>query len=197
MRYPSAPRVPSWRNANHSRIHRRPYPPRSERWRLRRRMRKACSGSSKKKSNPADGIPQNCAKSRCASAARSSANKMCDFLVKVADQLFRGRILEEKVFAVFLLEKTLSTISAMPSFACSNRGSTASAVGRITMRLVHYLIAPMMPARLHGHRCFCVGAVAQPLASAGGLRGADSGNAPEDVSAADHSAVEYAAPRRR
>src|SRR5215510_15885619 len=27
-----------------------------------------------------------------------------DFLVRVADQLFRGRVLEEKVFAVFLLE---------------------------------------------------------------------------------------------
>src|ERR1700745_2240412 len=28
-----------------------------------------------------------------------------DFLVEVADRLFRGRVLEEKVFAVFLLEK--------------------------------------------------------------------------------------------
>jgi hypothetical protein len=29
-----------------------------------------------------------------------------EFLVKVADRLFRGRVLEEKVLAVFLLEKT-------------------------------------------------------------------------------------------
>jgi len=37
---------------------------------------------------------------------RSIAREMgMDFLVQVADQLFSGRVLEEKVFAVFLLEK--------------------------------------------------------------------------------------------
>ena len=33
-----------------------------------------------------------------------------EFLVKVADRLFRGRVLEEKVFAVFLLEKLVDQL---------------------------------------------------------------------------------------
>jgi hypothetical protein len=34
------------------------------------------------------------------------------FLMKVADELFHGNILEEKIFAVFLLEKTAARLSA-------------------------------------------------------------------------------------
>lgn len=69
-----------------------------------------------------------------------------DFLVEVADQLFSGTVLEEKVAAVFLLEKL--------DAQCGDRefklfeawldriGSWADHDG-----LVHYLIAPMIAAK--------------------------------------------------
>lgn len=69
-----------------------------------------------------------------------------DFLVKVADRLFRGRVLEEKVFAVFLLEKLVKQLddrefrlfeSWLPRIS-----SWADHDG-----LVHYLIAPMIAAK--------------------------------------------------
>lgn len=73
-----------------------------------------------------------------------------DFLVKVADRLFRGRALEEKVFAVFLLEKSTDDLGdenfAMLESWLDRISSWADHDG-----LVHYLIAPMVaakPARL-------------------------------------------------
>jgi len=73
-----------------------------------------------------------------------------DFLVQLADQLFRGRVLEEKVFAVFLLEKSTGDLDdddfAMLELWLTRIGSWADHDA-----LVHYLIAPMVaakPARL-------------------------------------------------
>jgi 3-methyladenine DNA glycosylase AlkD len=66
-----------------------------------------------------------------------------DFLLQVADQLFRGRVLEEKIFAVFLLEKLTS------EFGDSEFRMFESWLARISSwadhdGLVHALIAPMM-----------------------------------------------------
>lgn len=69
-----------------------------------------------------------------------------DFLVQVADQLFRGRVLEEKALAVFLLEKLVDQLDD-PEFHLF-----ASWLPRIRNwadhdALVHYLIAPMIAAK--------------------------------------------------
>ena len=72
-----------------------------------------------------------------------------DFLVRVADKLFAGRVLEEKVFAVFLLEKLTD------EFGDAEFRLFESWLDRISSwadhdGLVHYLIAPMVavkPAR--------------------------------------------------
>jgi len=68
------------------------------------------------------------------------------FLVKVADHLFRGRVLEEKVFAVFLLEKIVVDFSDAEFLLFESWldriGSWADHDG-----LVHYLIAPMMVSK--------------------------------------------------
>lgn len=68
-----------------------------------------------------------------------------DFLVKVADDLFRGKVLEEKVFGVFLLQ-TLTD-----DFGDSEFRLFESWLDRISSwadhdGLVHYLIAPMIAA---------------------------------------------------
>ncbi len=67
-------------------------------------------------------------------------------LVKVADKLFSGRVLEEKVFAVFLLEKLTDEFGdnefRMLELWLSRISSWADHDG-----LVHYLIAPMIVAR--------------------------------------------------
>jgi 3-methyladenine DNA glycosylase AlkD len=68
------------------------------------------------------------------------------FLIKVADKLFQGSVLEEKVFAVFLLEKLVDQFGedefrlfeAWLSRICSWADHDA---------LVHYLIGPMIAAR--------------------------------------------------
>jgi 3-methyladenine DNA glycosylase AlkD len=69
-----------------------------------------------------------------------------DFLLQVADRLFTGRILEEKVFAVFLLEKLTAdfgdTEFRMFESWLSRISSWADHDG-----LVHYLIAPMVAAK--------------------------------------------------
>jgi 3-methyladenine DNA glycosylase AlkD len=67
------------------------------------------------------------------------------FLVQVADKLFTGRMLEEKVFAVFLLEKSTS------NFADAEFALFESWLERIHTwadhdGLVHYLISPMVAA---------------------------------------------------
>jgi 3-methyladenine DNA glycosylase AlkD len=73
-----------------------------------------------------------------------------DFLVEVADQLFSGQVLEEKVMAVFLLEKQTE------NFGEGEFRLFASWLDRVTSwadhdALAHYLLAPMVlakPARL-------------------------------------------------
>jgi len=72
-----------------------------------------------------------------------------EFLLKVADQLFCGSVLEEKVFAVFLLERLTA------EFGDNEFHLFESWLARISSwadhdGLVHYLIAPMIaekPAR--------------------------------------------------
>jgi 3-methyladenine DNA glycosylase AlkD len=69
-----------------------------------------------------------------------------DFLIKVADDLFSGDVLEEKVFAVFLLE-TLTQ-----KFGDAEFKLFESWLRRISSwvehdGLVHYLIAPMVAAK--------------------------------------------------
>jgi 3-methyladenine DNA glycosylase AlkD len=68
------------------------------------------------------------------------------FLIKVADQLFQGRIIEEKVFAVFLLEKIVVDFGdaefRMFESWLDRIGNWADHDG-----LVHYLIAPMMVSK--------------------------------------------------
>lgn len=68
-----------------------------------------------------------------------------DFLVQVADNLFSGRILEEKVMAVFLLEKHTK------HFGDNEFQLFASWLERVTSwadhdALAHYLLAPMVAA---------------------------------------------------
>jgi 3-methyladenine DNA glycosylase AlkD len=69
-----------------------------------------------------------------------------DFLVQVADKLFAGRVLEEKIFAVFLLEKLTE------EFGETEFRLFESWLPRISSwadhdGLVHYLIAPMVAAK--------------------------------------------------
>ena len=68
------------------------------------------------------------------------------FLLKVADRLFRGRVLEEKIFAVFLLEKLTD------EFSNAQFSLFESWLPRISSwadhdALVHYLIAPMVASK--------------------------------------------------
>ena len=69
-----------------------------------------------------------------------------DFLVCVADQLFRGRVLEEKVFAIFLLENLTDDLNDK-EFRLFE-----SWLPRLTSwadhdGLVHYLISPMVASK--------------------------------------------------
>jgi 3-methyladenine DNA glycosylase AlkD len=69
-----------------------------------------------------------------------------DFLLQVADKLFSGRVLEEKVFAVFLLEKLTD------EFGDAEFRMFESWLPRISSwadhdGLVHYLIAPMVATK--------------------------------------------------
>jgi 3-methyladenine DNA glycosylase AlkD len=68
------------------------------------------------------------------------------FLVQVSNQLFRGHVLEEKIVAVFLLEKSTSDLDdddfAMLELWLARISSWADHDG-----LVHYLIAPMVAAK--------------------------------------------------
>ena len=69
-----------------------------------------------------------------------------DFLLRVADKLFAGRVLEEKVFAVFLLEKMTD------EFGDTEFRLFESWLPRISSwadhdALVHYLIAPMIASK--------------------------------------------------
>jgi 3-methyladenine DNA glycosylase AlkD len=69
-----------------------------------------------------------------------------EFLLEVADRLFTGDVLEEKIFAVFLLEKQVAGLGDA-EFARFERW-----LGRISTwadhdGLVHYVIGPMMLAK--------------------------------------------------
>lgn len=69
-----------------------------------------------------------------------------DFLVQVADQLFSGQVLEERVMAVFLLEKQTN------HFGDNEFRLFASWIDRITSwadhdALAHYLLSPMVAAK--------------------------------------------------
>jgi len=69
-----------------------------------------------------------------------------DFLLEVADKLFQGRVLEEKVFAVLMLEKLVD------KFGDSEFRLFESWLARISSwadhdGLVHYLIAPMVASK--------------------------------------------------
>jgi 3-methyladenine DNA glycosylase AlkD len=73
-----------------------------------------------------------------------------DFLVNVANKLFAGRVLEEKVFAVLLLEKLTSSFDG-PHFALFESWLTRIGSWADHDALVHYLIGPMVvsqPARV-------------------------------------------------
>jgi len=68
------------------------------------------------------------------------------FLVRVADQLFRGRVLEEKIFGVFLLEKIVVDLGD------GEFRLLETWLDRITSwadhdGLVHYLIAPLIASK--------------------------------------------------
>jgi len=77
---------------------------------------------------------------------RAIAREMgLDFVVKVADKLFSGRVLEEKVFAVFLLENQTA------AFGEKEFRLFTSWLNRITSwadhdGLVHYVLSPMVNA---------------------------------------------------
>ena len=69
-----------------------------------------------------------------------------NFLLQVADKLFTGRVLEEKVFAVFLLEQLTE------EFGDAEFRLFESWLPRISSwadhdALVHYLVAPMVAAK--------------------------------------------------
>ncbi len=69
-----------------------------------------------------------------------------DFLVQVADELFSGQVLEEKVMAVFLLEKQTSNLGD------NEFQLFASWLDRVSSwadhdALAHYLLAPMVAAK--------------------------------------------------
>jgi len=68
-----------------------------------------------------------------------------DFLVQVADQLFRGRMLEEKVFAVLMLEK-LPAKFGDAEFHLFEKWLDRISSWADHDGLVHYLIAPMIAA---------------------------------------------------
>jgi 3-methyladenine DNA glycosylase AlkD len=68
-----------------------------------------------------------------------------DFLLQVADKLFVGRVLEEKTFAVFLLEK-LTEKFGDPEFRCFESWLPRISSWADHDALVHYLIAPMVAA---------------------------------------------------
>ncbi len=69
-----------------------------------------------------------------------------EFLVRVADQLFAGKVLEEKIYAVFLLEKITHELSdaefELFESWLSRISNWADHDG-----LVHYLIGPMIVAK--------------------------------------------------
>jgi 3-methyladenine DNA glycosylase AlkD len=68
------------------------------------------------------------------------------FLLRVADKLFQGRVLEEKVFAVFLLEKLVDQFGD-PEFRLFESWLPRISNWADHDSLVHYLVAPMVAAK--------------------------------------------------
>jgi 3-methyladenine DNA glycosylase AlkD len=68
-----------------------------------------------------------------------------DFLVRVADELFSGRMLEEKVFAVFLLEKQTAHLGEK-EFRLFGSWLDRVSSWADHDALAHYLLAPMVYA---------------------------------------------------
>ncbi len=68
-----------------------------------------------------------------------------DFLVQVADKLFAGKVLEEKIFAVFLLEKLTDKLGEA-EFRLFESWLPRISSWADHDALVHYLIAPMVAA---------------------------------------------------
>ena len=104
-----------------------------------------------------------------------------DFLLKVADGLFAGRVLEEKVFAVFLLEKLTGEFGEHEFRLFESWLERVSSLGRSRC-------ADALPDRAHdGGRsqtsgaCLCVGPASEPVAAACGVRRAHPGNEEENV----------------
>ncbi len=85
---------------------------------------------------------------RAAARARRDIVKeySLDFLVQVADKLFSGRVLEEKVFAVLLLEKLTAEFGDLEFRRFESWLSRISSWADHDA-LVHYLIAPMVAAK--------------------------------------------------
>lgn len=69
-----------------------------------------------------------------------------DFLLHVADKLFRGRVLEEKVFAVLILEKIVDRFGE-PEFLMFESWLDRISNWADHDGLVHFLIAPMLVAK--------------------------------------------------
>jgi hypothetical protein len=93
------------------------------------------------------------------------------FLTEVADQLFSGPVLEEKIAGIFLLEE-LDAQCGDRDFAMFERGWTGSAVSRSHDGLVHSHRADGGGETGSDEICIPLGEVFQSLASSGGLRGA-------------------------
>jgi 3-methyladenine DNA glycosylase AlkD len=66
-----------------------------------------------------------------------------NFLMRVADEMFHGGILEEKVFAVFLLEKMMDELGAK-EFHVFERWLSRISTWADHDALVHYLLGPMV-----------------------------------------------------
>ena len=69
-----------------------------------------------------------------------------DFLIKVANDLFRGKVLEEKVFAILMLQ-TLTHEFGDPKFQLFESWLDRISSWADHDALVHYLIAPMIAAK--------------------------------------------------
>ena len=109
----------------------------------RRPILKRSSASSNARSNRAVGIPPSCANSRCVFGERFLRRHDLAYLLQVADQLFLGRVLEEKIFAVFLLQGLVG------EFGKHEFKMFESWLDRVSTwadhdGLVHYLIGPMI-----------------------------------------------------
>ncbi len=120
-----------------------------------------------------------------------------DFLIEVADHLFSGSVLEEKIAAVFLLEK-LDAEFGDREFKLFDSWLDRVSSWADHDGLVHYLISPMVATETSTRKSrFPLGKIAEPLAPPGRLRGADSRSARKNVLPGDHEAVELASRRRR